>query len=42
MPHQRLLFNLKAHGLGNDMINWIEKLLIDRKQRVIVDGEVSN
>ena len=24
------------------MINWIEKLLIDRRQRVLVDGEVSN
>ena len=24
------------------MINWIEKLLEDRRQRVVVDGEVSN
>ena len=24
------------------MINWIEKWLIDRRQRVVVDGEVSN
>ena len=24
------------------MINWLEKWLIDRRQRVIVDGEVSN
>ena len=24
------------------MINWIEKRLIDRRQRVVVDGEVSN
>ena len=23
------------------MINWIEKWLIDRRQRVVVDGEVS-
>ena len=41
VPHQRLLLKLKAHGIGNGMINWIEKLLIDRRQRVIVDGEVS-
>jgi len=40
MPHQR--FKLKAHGIGNCMINWIEKWLIDRRQRVVVDGEVSN
>ena len=24
------------------MINWIEKWLIDRRQSVVVDGEVSN
>ena len=40
VPHQRLLLKLKAHGIG--MINWIEKWLIDRRQRVVVDGEVSN
>ena len=42
VPHQGLLLKLKAHGIGNGMINWIEKWLIDRKQRVVVDGEVSN
>ena len=42
MPHQRLLFSIKAHGIGNGMINRVEKWLIDRRQRVIVDGEVSN
>ena len=40
MPHQRLL--LKAHGIGNGMVNWIEKWLNDRRRRVVVDGEVSN
>ena len=40
VPHQRLLRKVKA--LGNGMINWIEKWLIDRRQRVAVDGEVSN
>ena len=42
VPHQRLLLKLKAHGIGNGMVNWIEKWLIDRRQRVVVDGEVSN
>ena len=41
-PHQILLDKLKAHGIGNDVINWIEKLLTHRRQRVIVDGEISN
>ena len=34
------LINPSQHG--NGMINWIEKWLIDRRQRVVVDGEVSN
>ena len=38
MPHQRSLLKLKVLG----MINWIGKWLIDVRQRVIVDGEVSN
>ena len=24
VPHQRLLLKLKAHGIGNDVINWIK------------------
>ena len=39
VPHQRL--RLKSHGMGNSIINWIEQWLTDRKQRVVVDGEVS-
>ena len=27
VPHQRLLLELKAHGMGNDVINWIGKWL---------------
>ena len=42
VPYQRLLFKLKAHGIGNDVINWIEKWHTHRKQRVIGDGEISN
>ena len=42
VPHQRLLLKLNAHGIGNDVINWIEKWLTHRKQGVIVDGEISN
>ena len=41
VPHQRLILNLKSHGMGNRIINWIEQWLTDRRQRVVVDGEVS-
>ena len=33
---------IKAHGIGNDVINWIEKWLTHRRQGVIVGGEISN
>ena len=39
---QRLLFKFKALGIGDGIINWIEQWLTDRRQRVVVDGEVSN
>ena len=42
VPHQRLLLKLNARGIGNDVINWIEKWLTHRRQIVIVDGEISN
>ena len=42
VPHQRLLLKLKANGICNDVINCIEKWLTHRRQRVIVDSEISN
>ena len=42
VPHQRLISKLKSHGMGNSIINWIEQWLKDRRQRVVVDGEVSS
>ncbi len=41
-PHQRLILKLKSHGMGNSIVNWIEQWLTDRRQRVVVDGEVSS
>ena len=42
VPHQRLLLKLKAHGIGDGIIDGIEQWLTDRRQCVVVDGEVSN
>ena len=42
VPHQRIILKLKSHGMGNSIINWIEQWLTGRKQRVVVDGEVSS
>ena len=40
VPCQRLLLKLKAHGIRDGIIDWIEQWLTDRRQRVVVDGEV--
>ena len=40
VPHQRLISKLKSHGMGNSLINWIEQWLTDRRQRVVVEGDV--
>ncbi len=42
VPLQRLILRLKSHGIGNSIINWIEQWLTDKRQRVVVDGEVSS
>ena len=38
----RCLLKFKAHGIGDGIIDWIKQWLTDRRQRVVVDGEVSN
>ena len=37
VPHQRLLIKLKSHGMGVNIVTWIENWLTDRKQRVSVE-----
>ena len=40
VPLQRLLLKLKAHSIRDGIIDWIEQWLTDRRQHVVVDGEV--
>ena len=42
VPHQRLILKLKSHGMGTSIINWIQQWLTDRRQKILVDGEVSS
>ena len=42
VQNQRVLLKLKAHGIGNVVINWIEEWFTHRRHRVIVDCEISN
>ena len=41
VPHPRLILNLKSHGMGNSIVNAIAQWLTDRRQSIVVDGEVS-
>ena len=42
VPRKRLLSKLKAHGFGGPLLNWIDKWLRDRKQRVVLNGKASS
>ena len=42
VPHQRLLQKLKCYQFPNDIINWIEAWLKNRRQRVVINGEFSD
>ena len=41
VPHQRLLEKLKAHGIRNKVLQWIRNWLLNRQQRVVINGECS-
>ena len=36
VPHKRLILTLVAHGIDGKLLKWIEKWLLDRKQRVVI------
>jgi len=41
VPHQRLLAKLDAHGICGEVNQWIAMWLMDRRQRVALNGEIS-
>ena len=42
VPRQRLLEKLKAHGVGGELLRWIGDWLLDRKQKVVLNGKSSS
>ena len=38
----RLILKFKSHRIGISIINWIEQWFSNMRQRLVVDGEVSN
>ena len=41
VPHRRLVGKIRAHGIGGRVLTWIENWLADRKQRVGINGSLS-
>ena len=42
VPHQKLLLKLKSYGISGTTIRWISSFILNRKQRVVVDGSQSS
>ena len=42
VPHRTLLLKLEAHGIDGVISEWIRRWLTDRKQRVILNGGISD
>ena len=41
VPHKRLIAKLKSHGINGNVKDWIEDWLMNRKQRVVLNGKES-
>src|ERR1700730_16689281 len=41
VPHKRLVRKLDAHGITGKILKWIDSWLSDRRQKVSVEGELS-
>ena len=42
VPHARLMNKLKIMGITGEVLGWIKSFLTNRKQRVVVEGEMSS
>ena len=41
VPHKKLLHKLKNYGIDGRLNAWVEQFLVNRRQRVLVDGAFS-
>ena len=42
VPHQRVLFKLKAYGISGNVLNWIMDFLSNSRQGVNINGSCSD
>jgi hypothetical protein len=40
VPHKRLISKLYSYGINKDIIEWIKAFLINRRQRVKINGKL--
>ena len=41
IPHDRLLSNVRAHGIDGKVLHWFRSWLIETQQRVTINGSKS-
>ena len=39
--HEGIIFKLRQYGISDQIINWVENYLLNRKQKVVLDGYTS-
>ena len=42
VPHRKLLHKLRHYGIDGELLSWLSAFLMERSQRVIVEGEASS
>ena len=42
VPKNKLLKKMVAHGIGGELLRWVNSWLLERTQRVVLNGNVSN
>ena len=42
VPHGRLIMKLKSYGIDGEPLSWIQAFLSNRRQRVVVNSEMSD
>ena len=41
VPFAKMLAQVKAHGIGGELLRWIENWTVGHRQRVVLNGEAS-
>ncbi len=42
VPHSKLMFKVRQLGINGNVHNWIKNWLSNRKQRVVINGTISD